>query len=188
MDGIRRKRENNLGRKAILIELRDVGRILAIATYGVRSKEGVIDRAHLEWLKPHLEKAEPTEANTGWVERLNTFMTWTDQEIKERFTYMAQAEGKSSMLHKYPVPLLDSRVSALWSFDTKFQRSLLDIKLRMSRLDDMVEHQRKLHDLTFSNLEDHNRQAVKENIRQNALFYADSAKRVVDLIAELPEK
>lgn len=188
VDGIRRKRENKLGRKAILSELRDVGRILAIATYGVRSKEGMIDRAHLEWFKSHSEKAEPTEASTGWVERLDTFLTWTDQEIKERFAYMVQAEGKSSMLQKYPVPLLDSRVSALWSFDTEFQRSLLDIKLRMSRLDDMVERQRKLHDLTFSNLEDHNRQAVKENIRENALFYADSAKKVVDLIAKFPEK
>jgi hypothetical protein len=101
---------------------------------------------------------------------------------------MALPDGKSGMLQKYPVPLLDSRMSAPWSFDTDFQRRLLDIKLRMSRLDDMVERQRELHDLTFTNLDDGNRMAVQENIRENALFYAQNAKLVADLIAKLGKK
>jgi len=54
---------------------------------------------------------------------------------------------------------------------------MLDIKLCMSRLDGMLERQRKLHDLTFSNLEDHNPQAAKENIKENALSYADNAMK-----------
>lgn len=188
VDGIRRKRENKLGRTAILSELRDVGSVLAIATYAVRSKEGNVDRAHLEWLKSYLEGSEQTESNIGFIQRASAFLEWSDEEIVERFKYMALPDGKSGMLQKYPVPLLDSRVSALWSFDTDFQRRLLDIKLRMSRLDDMVERQRKLHDLTFTNLDDGNRKAVQENIRENALFYAQNAKLVADLIAKLGKK
>lgn len=188
VDAIRRERENKLGRTAILSELRHVGSVLAIATYAVRSKEGTVDRAHLEWLKSHLEGAEQTESNIGLIQRASAFLEGSDEEIVERFKYMASPDGKSGMLQKYPVPLLDSRVSALWSFDTDFQRRLLDIKLRMSRLDDMVERQRKLHDLTFTNLDDSNRKAVQENTRENALFYAQNAKLVADLIARLGKK
>lgn len=188
VDRARRDRDNEMGRVAILSELRDVGRILAIAAYGVKSKEGSIDREFLEWLKSQLEKPHALEKDTAMVERLNTFLAWTDKEIAERFMYMAREDGKAGMLQKYPVPLLDSRVSALWSFDTDFQRRLLDIKLRMHRLDDMVERQRKLHDLTFSKLEEENREAVKDNIRENAAFYAKNCILVVNLIANLPDK
>jgi hypothetical protein len=48
-----------------------------------------------------------------------------------------------------------------------------------------VDRQRKLHDLTFTKLEPANRDAVDENVRETCSFYGESAKRAVDLIAEL---
>jgi hypothetical protein len=127
VDGIRRKRENKLGRRAIISELRDTSRILAVAVHAVKSREGSIDRAHLEWLKAFLETGQPTPANLDWLTNLGKQLEWTDEEIAQRFLIMMTIEGKGMMLQKYPVPLLDSRVAALWSFDTSFQRSLLDI-------------------------------------------------------------
>ena len=89
------------------------------------------------------------------------------------------------MLQKYPVPLLDSRVAALWSFDTEFQRSLLEIRQRMYRLDNLVDRQRKWHDMTFSNLDPVNRRAVQQNLHETCAFYADSARTVADMIAKI---
>jgi len=185
VDSIRRKRENQLGRVAILNELRDVGRLLVVAAHGVRTKEGKVDREHLQWMKSSLERRDQNKEDADWIERLDKFLEWSDEEIVSRFAYMAMSEGKLTMLQKYPVPLLDSRVAALWSFDTNFQRRLLDIKQRMHRLDDMVERQRKMHDMTFSNLEPQNRHALRENIQQNAAFYAENARKVADLIETL---
>jgi hypothetical protein len=185
VDGIRRKRENKLGRTAILSELHDVGGILATAVYTVKTKEGSIDREHLQWLKAYIEKGKRSEPYPGWVGRLETFLSWSDEEIARNFGAMMVGEGKGTMLQKYPVPLLDSRVTALWSFDNAFQRSLLEIRQRLHRLDDMVDRQRKLHDMTFSNIEGANREALNENIRETCSFYAESARKVVDLIAKI---
>jgi len=184
-DRIKRERENKLGRKAILSELHEVGGVLAVAVHAVRLKTGTVDRKHLEWLKSYIQVGERAENFQVWVTRLEGQLAWSDEEIARNFAIMRIEEGKGTMLQKYPVPLLDSRVSALWSFDTAFQRSLLEIRQNMHRLDDMVDRQRKLHDMTFSKLEDGNRQAVDENLRDTVAFYAESAKLVVDKIAKI---
>jgi hypothetical protein len=188
LDHMRQQRDNERGRKAILSELQEVGRILAVAVFSVKSKQGTIDRAHLEWLKAFMEACDPTSSTLNWIKELEQQLEWTDDEIAQRFLYAVTAEGKGILLQKYPVPLLDSRVSALWSFETSFQRSLLDIRQRLGRLDDLVDRQRKLHDMTFTKLEAGNREAVDDNMRETCSFYAESAKIVVDLISKLSEK
>lgn len=185
IDRIKRERENKLGRKAILSELHEVGGLLAIAFFAVRSKDGTLNREHLEWLKEYLQKGERSKALNDWVARIDEQLKWSDAEI---FAYAAGAmapAGKGTLPQKYAVPLLDSRVSALWSFDTAFQRDLLEIRQLMNRLEDLVDRSRKLHDMTFSNLDPANRAAVDDNIKQNIAFYGDSVKLVVDKIAKI---
>jgi hypothetical protein len=185
VDAIRRTRENKLGRKAILSELHEVGGVLAVAVFAVKSKQGTVDRAHLEWLKTYLERGKRTTAYTDWIGRLETQLSWSDEEIARNFTTMKVDDGKGTLLQRYPVPLLDSRVSALWSFDTSFQRRLLEIRQIMHRLDGLVDRTYKLHDMSFSNLDATNRALLSENVKGTAAFYAESAKHVVDKIAEL---
>jgi len=185
VDHVRRERDNELGRKAILSELHEVGGILASVVHTVQSKDGTIDRKHLEWLKAYIEKGERTDPFPKWIEKLEAFLSWTDDEIAANFEIMKTREGKGLMLQKYPVPLLDSRVSALWSFETEFQRDLLAIRQGMHRLDDMVDRQRKLHDMTFSKMDPENREALEANIKETVTFYGQSAQKVVDKIANL---
>lgn len=187
VDHIRRTRENVLGRKAILTELHEVGGVLAIAVHGVRVSECTVDREHLQWLKTYLEQGVRSEKFKKMAENIGTYLSWTDDEISLNFAAMQKREGRGTMLQKYPVPLLDSRVSALWSFDTVFQRNLLEIRQRIHRLDDLVDRQRKMHDMTFSNLENANRAAVYRNIDETCAFYAQSARTVVDLVASITD-
>lgn len=187
VDRIRRERENKLGRAAILAELHNIGGVLAVAVHAVRMQDGTIDREHLQWLKDCVDSGERSSDFSKWKASLAKQLELSDADIVN-LNYAALAkkkDGKSSVMQKYPVPLLDSRVSALWSFDTDFQLRLLDIRQLMHRLDDLVERSRKLQDMTFTNLSDANRPLVEGNIEQTATFYGETAKRVVDKIAAL---
>ena len=56
VESIKRKREDTLGRVAILSELKDLATTLALAAYGVHLRQGTFDRTFLEWLKADLEQ------------------------------------------------------------------------------------------------------------------------------------
>jgi len=184
-DAIRRKRENKLGRKAILSELHEVGGVLAVAVFAVKSKQGTVDRAHLQWLTTSLEKGARATSYTDWIGQLKIQLGWSDEEIARNFATLKMHDGRGALLQKYPVPLLDSRVSALWSFDTSFQRRLLEIRQIMHRLDGLVDRTYKLHDMSFSNLDATNRALLNENMSDTTALYAKTAQQVVDKIAEL---
>lgn len=185
VDAIRRRRENALGREAILGELGELGCILALAAYGVRTTQGTVDRKFLEWLRSQLEKSETSDQIKEFALTVPKQLSWSDEDLAKAVRYMSSEDGKGATLQKYPVPLLDARVSALWSFDTSFQRALLEIRQNLHLLDDLVDRSRKYHDLTFANLDEENHRLVEENFNQVCGQYAERAKRVVDLIRKV---
>jgi hypothetical protein len=185
VDGIKRRRENTLGRAAILTELTELTGILSTAAYGARMRLGTADRKFLEWLKITLEQYATTPELQEFIPRLRTQLSWTDDQLSAVAQHMSADEGKETMLQHYPVPLLDSRVSALWSFDTSFQRQLLEIRRNVAILDDVVDRSRKYFDMTFTKLEGNNYQLVTENLTQTYELYAERAMTVVDQIKSL---
>ena len=187
VEGIKRRKENILGRKAILSELQELGCLLSTAAYGVRMKQGTVDRTFLEWIKSDLERYATSQEFQAFIPNLRTQLTWTDEDIKKVAHHTSSAEGQGTMLQHYPVPLLDSRVSAIWSFDTDFQRKLLAIRQNIALLDDLVERSRKYFDMTFTKLEGNNYQLVAGNQEQACSFYADRAIKIINMIRALSE-
>ncbi len=185
VDSIRRRRENTLGRSAILNELTELAGILATAAYRARMKTGTVDRAFLEWLIVILESDARTSIHKEFVTNLRTQLTWTDEQIHAVAQHMSADDGKGMMLQHYPVPLLDARVSALWSFDTSLQRQLLEIRRNVAILDDIVDRSRKYFDMTFTKLEGKNYELVTGNLTQSYDLYAERAMIVVDQIKTL---
>ncbi|RYE39365.1 MAG: hypothetical protein EOP24_44475 [Hyphomicrobiales bacterium] len=188
VSAVTRRRDNALGRAAILTELNDLAATLAIAVYGVRSSLGTVDRPFLEWLRAFLETHPIPEGLKRLQSNLPVHLSWSDEDIEKGAKYMASAPGTSAMLQRYPVPLLDARVSALWTFDTDFQRRLLEIRRNVALLDDIVDRSRKYFDLTFTNLEGENHQLVRGNLNQCYELYAERATMVVEKIADLRRK
>jgi hypothetical protein len=182
VEAIKRRRENTLGRVAILTELTGLAGILATAAYGAHMSLGTADRKFLEWLKSTLEQLATTPKLMEFIPRLRTQLSWTDEELRAAAQYTSDDPGKGVMLQYYPVPLLDARVSALWSFDSSFQRQLLEIRRNVAILDDVVDRSRKYFDLTFTKLEDGNYQLVSENLTQTYALYAERAVAIVDQI------
>lgn len=187
VDAIKRRRENKLGRAAILSELRELGCVLSMAAYSVRSKQGRMDRPFLEWLKSDIERHATSEQLQKLVPTLRTQLSWSDEQIQGVASYMSSEAGTGTVLQKYPVPLLDARVAALWSFDTSFQRSLLEVRQNLHFLDDLVDRSRKYHDLTFANLDEVNHHLVERNFDDACTLYAERAERAVDMIRKVTE-
>ena len=125
---IKTRRENQLGRVAIRSELRDVAHKIALAAHAIHMRNGTVNRAHLEWLKGHLEGHAVFGGLEGMREHLRYQLALTDDQLTEHVMQTAEGRGKSLVLQKYPVPILDTRVSALWTFDTTVQRRLLDLR------------------------------------------------------------
>ena len=186
VEKIKLTRENKMGRIAIVSELRDLGCMLSLAAYGVRINQGKIDRKFLEWLKDDLEKYASSEEFQLFIPSLDKQLLSSDKDLKE-LGILYPREGKGTMLQYYPVPLLDARVSALWSFDTSFQRNLLSIRQSLALLDDLVDRSRKYFDLTFTKLEGDNYRIVSENLKESCFVYAERAQKTVNMIRKLNE-
>jgi hypothetical protein len=185
VDAIKKQRENALGRVAILTELNELASILSIAAYGARMRNGIADRQFLTWLKLTLEHCATTPKIKEFIPRLSAQLSWTDEQLIAGAQLMSAEEGKGTMLQHYPVPLLDARVSAMWSFDTAFQRQLLEIRRNVAMLDDIVDRSRKYFDMTFTKLEGNNYHLVTENLTQTYELYAARAMTIVDQIISL---
>jgi hypothetical protein len=124
--------------------------------------------------------AYSVKTKQGTIDR--KFLEWLKATLENKGT-----PDRFGVLQQYPVPLLDSRVSALWSFDTLFQRKLLEIKQRLHRLDDLVERARKYFDMTFTKLEPETRVQVETNLQEILALYADSAERLAELMRKLED-
>ena len=185
VDSIKRQRENARGRVAILSELGELAGVLAIAAYGVRMHLGTVDRKFLEWLKSTLELYATTKNLHEFISGLTTQLSLADEILLAVNQSNAADAGTGKMLQHYPVPLLDARVSALWSFDTSFQRQLLEIRRNVGILDDVVDRSRKYFDMTFTKLEGDNYRLVNENLTQTYELYAHRAILIVESIKAL---
>jgi hypothetical protein len=185
VDSIRKRREDTLGRAAILTELNELASILSLATYAVRADLGTVDRAFLEWIKRDFELHAKTPEVQKHITYFRTQLSWSDEDHKRLSEHFVKKKGKGTVLQHYPVPLLDSRVSAMLSFSTTFQRQLLQIRRNVALLDDIVDRARSYHEMTFK-VEGENHRLVVENQDQACAEYAERAKTVVELIRSLP--
>lgn len=186
VEAIKQRRENKKGQIAIISELRELGCMLSIAAYGVRINQGKADRKFLEWLKDDLEKHASSNEFKLFIPSLEKQLLYSDKDL-EKLGILYPEEGKGTMLQHYPAVLLDARVSALWSFDTSFQRNLLSIRQSLVLLDDLVDRSRKYFDLTFTKLEGDNHHIVSENHKQSCFIYAERAQKTVTMIRDFDQ-
>lgn len=182
VDGIKRKRENRLGRVAIQSELNEFAGRIAIAAYGAKAQAGLVDRTFLEWLKAVLEINSKNPKSLHFASKIGDQLSLTDEQLHTVFQRMVASNGKGTLLTHITVPLLDARVAAMWSFDTKVQRQLLDIRQNIEFLNDIVNRSRKYFDMTFTDLTEKNFKSVEENLEQTYVQYADRAIGIVDQI------
>ena len=102
VDAIRRRRENALGRVAILNELRELASVLATAAFGARMRQGTADRRFLEWLKSDLERHATSQQLQAFIPSLRTQLSWSDEELKKIAIHMSSEDGTGLVLSTIP--------------------------------------------------------------------------------------
>lgn len=182
-DAIKRRRENLQAKQAMRSELHEVSYKLALAAHSIDIHQGVVTRQSLEWLKKHLEGYAGILPSTSILEGARIQLSWSDEQLQ---AYVAQTAKytESLCLQKYGIPMIDSRVSALWSLENRLQRLLLEIRTGFDMLNDLVDRSRHYSDLTFTKLEAENRKRVIENLEQTYSEYAKRARKLVEQSSE----
>ncbi|MBY4599705.1 hypothetical protein K3217_29710 [bacterium BD-1] len=184
VDAIRLRKENERGRAAIKAELYQLSEILVLAAFHAQKAAGTLDRTFLEWVCSKL-KTDDSAAARSLLIAVESGLSAAPEDLARAAEFMATPADKATMLQIYPAPLLDARVSALWSFETTFQRKLLEIHKDLRLLADIVSQSREFFRLSFNEMSSANHDLAAANLRESYRNYAERAKVVVDHIAQL---
>jgi hypothetical protein len=185
---IQQRRENALGRRAIRTELRDLAHKLVYSYFEIKLHQGRTTRNDLEWIKQHLESHSSFEDSSSVLKHVNARLRLKDDQLIDMNRQSAEKPGVALELQRFPVPLLDARVAALWAFDTDLQRTLLEIRTRIAQLDCLVDKCHKYADRTFTSLTPENYNRLCENIATTWEQYAKTAHIIVDQINKIERK
>lgn len=177
---IKQKREDNAYRVAICSEMRSVARLLVMATHGVRKNQEDISDDHLVWMSKQLNRfAYPEDSAT--VDYIGLLLSLTFEERLALIEH-GRKPGQTIGLQKYSIPVLDSRLSALYTFSIAEQVAFLGIRTQMGFVDDAVDRVRKFNDMTFQEHHAENYALVIENVTSALDDYARHAALTVDRI------
>ena len=184
IEAIRYRREAERGRTAILCEIKELSSVLALATFSARKAAGSLDRPFLQWFKARIS-TDDSEGAKSVLGIVDSMLALPDNELSKGAASTATPDTEGTMLQRYPAPLLDARVSALWTFDTAFQRQLLEIHRNLALLDGIVELSRQYFFLTFNDLPSANHRLITGNLANSYSNYAKRAQIVIDKIVAL---
>lgn len=184
VDAIKERKDNELGRAAILTELEEFATTVAAAAYRVRMSQGTLDRAFLREMKTVIDEHPHVADVRRLGEGVETFLKLDDAHLSALATHAAEPNGISLGLQHYAVPLLDSRVSAFISFKTPLQRQLLRLRREITLLDGLVDRAEKYLDLTYT-VGDHNHERASIAHTSACTDYSKRAMRIVKLIREI---
>lgn len=182
VDQIRRARENKLGREAIKQELASLHVKLIYAAHTIEEHFGTMDRAGLTWITQQLDMHKNDDEVMKICATFKKELELTDAQLSSFLATRKSPKGTSLTLQKYATPLLDSRVTALWSFRTNDQRSLLEIRGVLDIISDAVDRCRYFSNLTFSKLENGNYDLAVKNVSGCYTQYAEQAKIAAKMI------
>ena len=184
VDAIKQRKDNKLGRAAIVTELEEFATTIAAAAYRVRMSQGTLDREFLQEMKAVIDEYPQVAAVGRLGEGIETFLKLDDAQLSALATHAASPAGVGLGLQHYAVPLLDSRVSAFLSFKTPLQRQLLQLRREIALLDAIVDRAEKYLDLTYT-VSDHNHQRASDSHASSCADYSKRAMKIVRLIREI---
>lgn len=182
VDAIKRRQEDKLGRVAIKTELASLRVKLTVAFHTIKEHQGTMTRESLEWVVKNISAAPAATETASICSALARRLEDSDDKLNRYFLTKKSPAGRSLTLQRYGTPLLDARVSALWSFDTASQRTLLEIRSGLDISSEIVERARQFTNLTFQSLENGNHALAVENVEGCYKQYAEQARRIVTLI------
>ncbi len=184
--GIQRRREVRALRATILRELNDVRYQVVSAVYLIDVNQGTTTRGNLEWVRLHHSDFANKDGVPKLLDAIRQMLGLNDEGI----AFLAQ-DGRAKTaatpaLKNYSTPILDSNFASFSYLDHKLQSALMEVRLRLSLLNQNTEEYRTYFQLTYSNQpEQSNRDRIHGNVIMALTAFKQQAIRVADAIREV---
>ncbi|TSC83339.1 MAG: hypothetical protein G01um101419_22 [Parcubacteria group bacterium Gr01-1014_19] len=185
---IRDKREGNIIKKALVSELHEFRYRLMLNVYQIESKYGRLDHDFFEWAQAILVDYEGINSEESLLNTIGPLLKLTKDEMKQ-FAQVAQQQRKPNSglsLKRHHLVLLDTNIGALAKLDPIFRGRLLEIKIRVGFLNEIIEDSRYYYRLSFQNsISAENYKIADANMVESYIFYASRAKDVIGIIGKV---
>jgi hypothetical protein len=175
---------------ALLTELDDVRVRLAGTIYKISSRLGTLNKDLMSWTFKIFAERGSMEVTTEDMEAMAKIEKMSAAEIQVLVDTIVSKQGQVALsLKKFFLPFLDSNISHLPLFDVKFQSLVLEIRTKLTLLNEEIELGRFFYEKTFdSSLSVENHRIVTDNLNELYRKVGEMAQLTADKITELIEK
>lgn len=182
---IKQVREDDRCKAAIRRELITLGYRLTVVVHGLDLRQGSISEDQLLWTDDYMNRFTKNRHDLKVIASVRMLL---EQQDPVRGQLMAKFRKTSSSprLQKYSVASLDGRVTSIYTFKTEEQIRLLEIKSQLTFLDDQVDRNRELTNMTFT-VTGSNHDAVVDDIESGIEGYRQRAMQIAQLISDFAD-
>lgn len=184
VDQIKTRRENKLGRTAVIAELCDVAVLFAFAKFTIDMRSPGPARPKVEWI---VSRQEALGDNIQRIDDQKAVLKFPDSQLDAYYDSKRSRQSEALTLRKYRTPMLDARVPAIWTFDVATLRALLEIRAAIEIANDTVDRAMHYTNLTFQ-LEGENHSRARSNVEDAYSQYARQAEYIVSLVIKLRDQ
>lgn len=153
-------------KKSIQTELDDLKIRLVLLVFAIREKMNTIDLSLIEWAHLKISNYKGNESIDGIKMLTKKILSEKIENHPEIFRLINESEFKGLSLKIIPTPILDSNITNIHIFNSKYQTRIVEIKYRISILNQEITSALEFMKMTFdSSLSIENRQIIEKEIR-----------------------
>ncbi|MBI5471861.1 MAG: hypothetical protein HY961_05900 [Ignavibacteriae bacterium] len=147
VDTIRKRIEVSEICTALREELSELRYQLALLVYLIDNHFGKFDRSNLEWFKSAIQSYKGVHEVEIFRSAVEKFLKLSDEQLTTLAADGKAPPEKTLSLKKYSVPLVDAKITSLYSLDPKTLGHLLELKRSISLLNEETDLSRYFYGL-----------------------------------------
>jgi hypothetical protein len=169
-------------KRVIFSELKSLASRLTSTCFKIQKHLGIESKESLIWMKAQYEKHEE-DFPESIIEAINKILEVPDAQFNAAVQMLKATENMGLHLKTYNLPFVEAVLENLFVFDSKFQRSVLDIYAQVNILNEDNEKLNDFHRLTFETAHTNdNYNIIKANLNVGYFEVQRRCKLIVDKI------
>jgi len=173
-------------KRGIINELKEVHVRMALLVFNLSKKDGSCSKALLTWLRPFIKEYDDTHPDVTLTQMIDKMLGYKEEDIAAAITIMRDNPQQPSYFKSYKLHFLDAHIQSLSIFNIDFQRKIIEIKNRISLLNEEIELFQFYFAKTFdNNVSAENHKIIVKNIDDNARNVKNQLIRIIKDISNL---
>ncbi|NQV16325.1 hypothetical protein HQ531_12765 [bacterium] len=178
------KRKRKSIKKGIVIELKELQRILASVCHTFSARSGTLNRALIDKLAIIFAQYKGDTNAEEFGKKYQEYKNLTDSQLKEALNLMKANPGIAKTVGPISLPYLQSKISDLVVFSEKNQQLALELINHIKIYNEIVDHCSYFYKLTFDNISSDNHKIAIYEQEQGYKRIGDRSEYVIDKINE----